>query len=200
MERYKGAVLVRVLLFFGIIFFGINSVFFYIDNPNEVIRSLLFVGLILQLSVGIIIILLNTEKKAYQFFVALIFVGWSIMNGLIAFVLPYGVNVWWPCYLILVSIFMLISGLRKYKKLKFGYFMPVLTLFTMGIVFSLFSFDIVKVPFKTVAIILGPVFAFLIGLALILFFLLQQHHKEFILNDEDSGDFGDEELTFPKLD
>ena len=200
MEKYRGSILLRVLLSVGIIFFGMNSVFFYINNPNQTILLLLLIGLVLQLSIGMFILLLRIEKKSYQFFIALIFIGWSILNGLIAFVLPYGVEVWWPCYLILVSIFLLISGLRKYKKLKFGYVMPVFTLFSMGILFALFSFDIVKVPFKTVAIILGPIFVVLIGLALILFFLLQQHHKEFIVNDEDYGDFGDEELSFPKLD
>lgn len=200
MEKYRGSVLLRVLIFLGIIFFGVNSVFFYINDQNFIMRLTLFIGLFIQLSLGVTVLLLRTEKKAYQFFIALIFVGWSILNFLIAFVLPYSVSVWWPMYLIFVSIFLLVSGLKKYKKLKLGYVMPVLTLLSMGILFSLFSFDIVKVPFKTVAIIVGPILAVLCGLALVLFFLLQQRYKEFVIKDEDSGDFGDEELSFPKLD
>ena len=154
----------------------------------------------MQFFIGIVILSLGIAKKAYQFFLSLIFVGWSVLNGIIAFVLPYDIDILWPLYLIFVSIFLFISGIRKYKKMKFGYVMPSFTLLSMGILFSLFSFDIIKVPFKTVAIVLGPVFVGLIGLSLVLFFLLQQRHKELIIVDEDSGDFDDEELSFPKID
>lgn len=200
MEKCRGSVLLRVLLSAGIVFFGLNSIFFYMDSPNNVINLILFLGLIIQFILGVIILFSKCDKKAYQFFIALIFIGWGILNCLVKFVLDSDVNRVWPIYLILISVFLFTSGIRKYKKLKFGYVIPSFTLLCMGIWFSLFSFYIVKIPFKTVVIILGPAFIVLVGLSLVLFFLLQQRHREFVVNDDDSGDFDDEELSFPKID
>ena len=163
-------------------------------------RIILIISLSVQFLLGIMILLLNVEKKAYEFFISLIYIVWSILDGLFVFVFPFDVKTVWPVYLITTSIFLVIAGLRKYKRIKFGYFIPSLALFCMGILFSLFSFDFIKVPFRTVAIALGPIVMACLCVSLVLFFFIQQRHKELIINDSDSGDFDDEELSFPKID
>ena len=202
MDKKQCSVFMRVLLFLGIIFFIINSVLFYLGSSDKVIRACLFSGLIIQLLIGTLIICLKTpfSKKGYQYFIALTLITWGILNFLFTFLVKVDVNVWWPLYLVVSSIILLFTGRLIYKKFKFGYVIPGFTLFIMGIWFSLFSFDIVKIPFRVIVLVLGPAFILIVGLCFVLFFLAQQRHKNLVLHDENLGDFDDEELTFPKLD
>ena len=202
MDKNQGSVFMRVAISLGIIFFISNSVFFYLDSPNKVIQLILFSGLVLQILLGLLIFLIKVSgsKKGYQFFIGFIFIGWGILNILFTFIFDVNADIWWPLYLVVASLFLLITGYIKYKKIKFGYAIPGITLFIMGIWFSLFSFDIVKIPFTVIVSVLGPAFILLVGLALVLFFLFQQRHKELVITDEDSGDFDEEELNLPKLD
>jgi len=82
--------------------------------------------------------------------------------------------------------------------MKFGYAIPAVTLFCMGIWYSLFSFDIIKVSFVSIAGTVGPIFMILVALLLVGFFLLQQKHKELIVTDDDTGVFSDEDPVLPK--
>ena len=66
----------------------------------------------------------------------------------------------------------------------------------MGCWYSLFSFGLVKLSFKTVAITLSPLFMLLIAVFLIIFFFLQQNHKELVVTDDETGVFADEEASF----
>ena len=77
-----------------------------------------------------------------------------------------------------------------------AFLIPSVTLFGMGCWYSLFSFGLVKLSFKTVAITLGPLFMLLIAVFLIVFFFVQQKHKELVFSDEETGIFADEEASF----
>ena len=203
MDRKDSSVFMRVMISLGLIFFIGNSVFFYLGSPDIALRITLLLGLIIQLLIGIIITCIKVPypKKGYHYFIAFILIFWGLLNILFSFVFHVDVNVWWPLYLVVTSFILLFTGRLIYKKFKFGYVIPGFTLFIMGIWFSLFSFDIVKIHFRVIVFVLGPAFILLVGLCFVLFFLAQQRHKNLVFSEEDNlGDFDEEELNFPKLD
>lgn len=202
MNKEHKSVLLGILLSIGLCFFCLNSIFFYINSPSKELALIIFFSFIIQILLGIVIIIcsLKLSRKAYQLFIGFTLCGWGILNLLITYKLPYDDKYWWPLYLILASIFIFIAGRIKYKKIKFGYAVPSSTLFLMGIWFALFSFKIVPISFKTVVWFLGPSFICLLGILLVLIFLVQQRHDKFVIKDDDSGDFDDEDLSFFKLD
>ena len=87
------------------------------------------------------------------------------------------------------------AGLWKYKVLKFGYLIPSVTLFGMGVWYSFFSFQIIKKSFSSIACTLGPLFMISIAVFLVVFFLMQQRHKELVFSDDETGVFSDEESS-----
>lgn len=202
MGNNRSSLFMRVLVFIGLFLFAGNSVLFYFEHLSSPLFILNITALALQSIIGVIIIIyvLRNTRKGYQIFVGMILAGWGILGLFVTTVLPHRHLYWWTLYLISASLFLLFSGLIKYRKLKFGYVIPSFTLLCMGIWFSLFSFGILKIPFKTVAFVLGPSFIVLVGVILIVFFFVQQRHKNLVIKDEDSGDFADEEIAFPKLD
>lgn len=200
MENNKNSFILRGLVSLGIVFFVVNSILFYMKSQSYYVNLTLFILLIVQTVIGISILIFPHEKKAYQFFLSLLFIGWGILNTLIAFLHTKGHNYLWPIHLILASIFMFLTGMKKYKRLKFGYVIPAIALFFMGIWFGLFAFGAIKVPFKTVIVLYGPAFMVFLGIILIVYFLIQKHHRKLVVIDENSGDFDDEELSFPKID
>lgn len=202
MNKERGSVLLGVLVSIGICLFALNSVFFYLPEPHGFFVPVVVASYVIQILFGftIIALALTITQKAYQLFIGFLLSGWGILSSLIIFNLPYGDEYWWPLYLITAGIFVIVSGLLKYKRVKFGYMIPGISLFLMGIWFSLFSFKIVKISFKTVVILLGPAFILLISISLIFIFMIQQRHRMLIIEDDDSGDFDDEDLSFPKID
>ncbi len=121
---------------------------------------------------------------------------WSGLSFLVDVVLPFTVKEAWPIYGVTAGLALFISGYIKYKSVKFGYGIPSVVLFGMGIWYSLFSMHIIKMSFGTVVATLGPFFMGSVALFLVLFFLLQQKHKELVLEDEEIGTFSDEEPFF----
>ena len=60
---------------------------------------------------------------------------------------------------------------------------------------SLFSFKIIKLSFRSIACTLGPLFMISIAVFLVVFFLMQQRHKELVFSDDETGVFSDEESS-----
>ena len=111
-------------------------------------------------------------------------------------VFPYTIKEFWPLFGVITGILWFIAGRMKYCKLKFGFVIPSVTLFGMGLWYSLFSFEIIKLSFKSVACSLGPIFMVSIAVFLVLLFLAQQRHKELVFSDEEeTGVFSDEESS-----
>ena len=105
-----------------------------------------------------------------------------------------------PCFVLVAGLLLIAAGSYKYHKLKFGFVIPSFTLVGMGLWYLLFSFRIVRLPFKTVAATMGPVFMLLVAAFLVIFFLVQQKHKELVIKDDNTGTFDDEDVPLNKLD
>ena len=189
---------IYVLIAFGFLFAGLCIVITAINPASKSIDILNIFSIILQMAIGIIVVILS-RKITHRFshvFTGLLISAWSVNSFLIAVVLPYTIKDMWPFYGVTAGIVLFISGFLKYKAVKFGYGIPSIVLFGMGIWYSLFSMNIIKMSFRTVVATLGPFFMGSIALFLVLFFLLQQKHKELVVKDEEIGVFSDEEAFF----
>ena len=79
-------------------------------------------------------------KKAYHIFTGLMLFTWGIIIFLIMKeYIKRDLYQLWPLIGITTGIFLYISGMYKYKKVKFGYFIPALSLFLLSTWFLLFS-------------------------------------------------------------
>ena len=67
--------------------------------------------------------------------------------------------------------------------------------FTAGSFFKFFNFNIIKVPFKVVALVGGPLFIIMAGILIIALFLLQKSHSNLVIDDNDDIDMETEEIT-----
>lgn len=187
----------NILISFGsLIFIAICIIAFL---REEMISANAFVAtiLLLQILLGVIIVTtaINLTKKAYQLFLGLMIACYGILCYLMRFVLPYTVFQIWPIGIIVAGIIMIVCGVYKYKKFKFGFGIPGVVLICMGLWFMLFSFKIIKISFSTFATIAGPLFMLVVGVVLVLFFFAQQKHSQLVIKDDNQGDFGDEELS-----
>ena len=186
------------LIAFGILF-AIGCTASAIIHPvSKSVNVLNVVFLIINAGIGLatVIIAKNITKKFFHLFMGLLYLSWSLIY-LIAYTLfSFDFKELWPLLGISAGLLWFIAGKWKYKVLKFGYLIPSVTLFGMGCWYSLFSFGLIKLSFKTVASTLGPLFMLLIAVFLIVFFFLQQKHKELVFSDEETGVFADEEASF----
>ena len=186
----------------GLLSFGSN-VFFLFSPSLETGSVILYIfTLSLQFIIGLFLVLSSVlkYKKASLLFIGLSLVYISLMDVFVTFISTLSIKQWWPIYGIILSLLLLFSGLYKYKKLKFGFAMPSFAILAMSLWYTLFSFKIIKIPFMTVVWYLGIGFLCAIALFLIIFYFLQQKHKEFVISDEDTGVFEDETSSVLRLD
>lgn len=196
----KSSKFLNALISLGIALFAFGCVFYSLSMKKSSIDALFVVLICCQLIIGTIISTLAAirTQKASHMFIGTMLVIWGTLTILIRHVLPLTISQWWPVYGISAGILLFSSGIFKYHKLKFGYGIPAITLFFMGLWYSLFSFNVIKVSFVSLAGTLGLLFLLFIAVSLVVFFLLQQKHKELILDDEDTGVFSDEDPALPK--
>ena len=131
---------------------------------------------------------IHYTKKLHHIFVGLELVFWGLYLCLLMnHVLPFRFVQFWPVIGVTAGLFLYIAGIVCYHKLKLRYFVPALTLFLMGVWFLLFSFGIIKVPFRVVALVGGPLFFIMTGMFIIIFFMLQKKYTNLVIPEEDEG-------------
>ncbi len=157
----------------------------------KVIPALVFVfGLL------IVIISMKTSKKMHQIFIGFQMVFWGLLFLLKHLnIFTYSFYQYWPIIGIVSGIFLTVAGLVKYKKVLFGYFVAALALFLMGCWFALFSFSIIKIPFKIVAVVGGPLFFIMVCIFIIGFFLMQKKYTNLIVEDDDNVSIDSDEFN-----
>ena len=172
---------------------------FAVVNPVSKSIDILHIFLLFfQAIIGIGIIILGKiiTHKFFHMAIGLIFFMSSIVSIMMALVLPFTIKELWPVYGVIAGLALFISGFLKYKSVKFGYLIPSVTLFCMGIWYLLFSLQIMPLSFSMVVYTLGPAFLIMIAFLLVVYFFVQQKHSDFVLKDEEIGAFSDEEASF----
>lgn len=189
---------IYVLIICGILLAIGCTVISLVNPESKPINILNTIFIVIQAVIGLatIIIARKITKKFFHFFTGLLYLSWSLIYLVAYTFFSYELKEMWPLLGISAGILWFVAGKWKYQSLKFGYLIPSVTLFGMGCWYAFFSFGLIKLSFKTVALTLGPLFMLLIAVFLIAFFLLQQKHKELVFSDEETGIFADEEATF----
>jgi hypothetical protein len=187
----------NLILYFGsgfLIFLGILYLSIPLENRHIVIN---YLPIIAALSgIAVLVLSIRNTKRLHQIFIGFELLFWGpveVINELR--ILPYTFIQWWPMIGVTAGIFLYIAGMVKYRKLLAGYFIPSITLFLLGIWFMLFSFNIIKVPFQTVAIVGGPLFLMMSGVFIVALFLLQKNHSNLVVKDEENIDQETEEMS-----
>lgn len=193
---------ILLLIVVGLGVFGLNAFFLFSSSLGKRSEIIYIASIIIQTLVGICtcVMVLKNSKKVSYLFTGLSLILIALMDFFVSFVFSYTIWQWWPVYGLFLSIILLICGIYKYKKLKFGFTIPAITIFCMCGWYTLFSFKIIKIPFMTVVWHLGIAFLFAVAAFLIFFFFLQQNHKELVISDEDSGSFEDETSSVLRVD
>ncbi len=179
------------------LFILVSAVYFLF---HQKVNNFYFDVLPLLISIfGIVVIVLSMKisKKIHQVFIGFQMFFWGLMFFFIGKgIFPYSFNQYWPLIGVVSGVFLCVAGLVKYKRVLFGYFIAAITLFMLGCWFALFSFKIIKIPFRTVAIVGGPLFLMMAGIFIIGFFLLQKKHANLVVKeDENEGVEADDVST-----
>ena len=162
-------------------------------ESNLLLNSFAVITAIFGLCVSILGICYT--KKIHQIFLGLelLFWGTGIWLYLLSFI-PYTFFEWWPMLGVTGGLFLFIAGIIRYRKLLFRYFIPAITMFLLLIWFFIFSFKIIKVSFRIVAVVGGPLFFIMSGIFIIGFFLLQKKHSNLVVNDDENNEFDAEDI------
>ena len=197
MNTEKNIKSIYVLIVFGILFVIGCTVFALFHPVSRSVNILNIAFIVIQAGIGIatIVVAQKLTKKFFHLFMGLLYLIWSFIYFFANTLFSYSLKEMWPLLGISAGLLWFIAGRTKYKTIKFGYLIPSVTLFGMGIWYSLFSFGLISLSFETVASTLGPLFMLLIAVFLIVFFFLQQKHSELVFSDEETGVFSDEESS-----
>ncbi|MBO4640048.1 MAG: hypothetical protein J5710_09870 [Treponema sp.] len=187
----------NLVLYFGsgfLIFLVIFNIIVPLENRHIIINYLPIVAALS--GIAVLVLSIRYTKRLHQIFIGFELLFWGIFVVLHELrILPYTFMQWWPMIGVTAGIFLCIAGKVKYQKVLTGYFIPSLTLFLLGIWFMLFSFNIVKVPFQTVAIVGGPLFLMMSGVFIIALFLLQKNHSNLVAKDDENIDLETDEMS-----
>lgn len=201
MSEEKKSRLLNILIPCAITLFVICAAFAFFVTPSKFIEILFGVFSIVQAISGFLICVLSLKitRRATHLFIGLLIFFSGVLQLISQFCSTVDLEELWPVYCVIAGIVLFVSGFYKYKKIKFGYSMPALTIFFMGVLFSLFTFNIIKKSFVELVVVFGPIFFGLTAISLIALFLLQTKHKKFVILDDETGTFSDEENAFLQM-
>jgi len=97
-----------------------------------------------------------------------------------------GLSQLWPVFLILAAVSLVCSCIYRFRRARPNYIVPAVVMVVMGIIFLLFSLDIIKMSFVSFMVIAGPFLLFFAGIGVVVFYFVQSAHKEFVVPEEDA--------------
>ncbi|MBP5402344.1 MAG: hypothetical protein J6Y36_04210 [Treponema sp.] len=106
--------------------------------------------------------------------------------------IPFQMTKVWPLLMIAFGITLIPSGYLRFKKIRTVYLIPAIVLIFLGTVFSLFSFHVIKVPFRKFFAYMWPSILIAAGLILIAYYLYSQKCQESFIQDSDDQDDGED--------
>lgn len=121
------------------------------------------------------------KKSNFRFFLALTLTLYGFFSSLLVYqVVKVPFAQIWPVYILMTSFSLFIAGRRTGKKFAINYDFSSLLLFVIAIIFLLFSFDIIKLPFAQLALMVCPVILILAGVFLVLLFFQRKSLLEIL--------------------
>lgn len=179
-------------------------------------RTFLAIGFLFVLA-GLTLLLTLPAKKAEGFLVVfhlalmfgaavLIYIALLLHKGILLY---FGLNIFiysvgatfvnvnvmdfsfaklWPLLMISFGITLVPSGYLRFKKMRTIYLIPAAMLSVLGILFALFAFDIITIPFKTFFMYMWPAILLCAGLILIAYYFYSTLNKEKFMDETDDSE------------
>lgn len=167
------------------------------------------IGFGAELPVGSIFVMVF---GAVIFYIAMTLIHWALFffTGLLVFflglcmtfvfsnVFPFSPEHIWPIAVLLCGVCLILTCIFKHRKIRGVYFFPAILIEVLGIVFLLFSLNIIKIPFSVFMSKWGPLVLILSGASLVGVFFWQRNFNDFFPYDKDelSGLTDEDEKTF----
>ncbi len=188
----------RTVLLLGLLFIiggtqSLVALFSPLELDTYIIRPSLFLfsGLI-TLFASFLSSVGNQRKSLYLFTGMLLSSLWLVFLLLDSQIIPYTMSQVWPVVVILSGVILLFVAIIRYRYLPISLLLSAIVLICMGVLFLLFSLNIVVESFTEFASRWWPMLFILFGLFLILLFIYMKHHeKEKWINDS----YDDEDIS-----
>lgn len=138
-------------------------------------------------SVGLYFTLIKRKNSAVFFLSSLCVLYSCFIVFIDSHIIEYSLMKMWPIIVIFAGVSLIFTNLYKWKKLTSSFTIPAIALCIMGVLFLLFSLDIIKIKFITAVTESLPFLIIIFGLILIcLFFYVQYKEPKQISDDKES--------------
>lgn len=173
------------------LFIGFTSFLLAISSESP-LTEYLFSALVLFFGIIFMYLYITFFRKNFHFIIGLSCILTGIMLMLMQTgIIPLTIEETWPLSLLFVAISIFTLGKIKFRKIVFSYDFSALFLFALSIFYSLFSFNIIKIPFRQSFIYIIPVLIFLGGAFLIFLFIHRQKINDILKSSDSDLDDGD---------
>lgn len=170
----------KILVIFAVgILSLVAGIFFTIYFASENVEAFpFFAFLMVLLGTVFVYLAISFFKDTMLLYAGLVF--WTI--GIMFLLMDTNMVPWtqkqlWPIIMILCGVFLYPSGFFRYRKARTTYIFPASAMVLLGLLFSLFSFRVIKISFVEFVTQWWPVMLIVIGLFLIVVFFFQQRYQ-----------------------
>jgi hypothetical protein len=124
---------------------------------------------------GVLIYFALVRGFPFSFFIGGLFFALEGAFFIVSMLLGWEINHSWPLSMIIAGVTGFISGLAAKKRLKTFLLVPSVGFTALGLVFSVFSFGLAKVEFKSFIVVWWPTLLIAGGISLFVAYGLSRH-------------------------
>ena len=196
----KSALLLYISLACGILFILLGIALLLVSNAKHpVIQIPLLTILLLAAGAVSLFFSIAINQRAFFLYLGLNLCFFGMLSLSLAFnVFDLTFYKIWPFGMIFCGASLVPSGYFRYRKMRPAYIFPSVVLILLGLLFCLFSFDILKVSFSKFVACWWPAGIIILGTVLVTVFVIQKKNQTsfpYINDDElDEYDSSGEEL------
>lgn len=158
--------------------------FFFIlccAGTNPGLSVSLVPGVLLLAGMVDLYIYIAFKATPFRLFLGLDLCSFGVLSFiLIFFNIPVEISVLWPIYVLLTAISLFVAGRTKGKKFSINYDLSALIMAAFGILFFLFSCDVIKISFSQLTLYAFPVILICGGVCLMLLFVRRKRLLELL--------------------
>ena len=185
----------NLVLAIGLVLVIVGILMLVVLSPKVSIHKSFF-GPVFMLVLGGLIVyftFVNTQKHWMLFcgvFICLCAVLFLILESQIS---PWVFEDLWPVIVIIGGISLFASGLYRAKRMQLSFFVPSVVLLVLGILFLLFSMNVITVSFFAAVSRWWPLMFVFAGIMLVVLFLVWTKNGSHVVvaEEDDDDDFSD---------
>ncbi len=182
----------RLILIVGLVFVlaGTNLLVALL-SPLDDFTFLILPSILLIVGIVILYFALLGKRRLFPILIGLLlFSAWLFCLLALAEVIPYTIEEFWPAMAILAGVMLVPIAFIRYGFLPITFLLSAIVLSSLGILFLLFSLDVIKMSFTEFASIWWPALIIVSGIALIclFFFTRKSFNDKWVKGVDDDED------------